>query len=412
MQKFRVSLLYPSVFMGSVALATLPVFAQEEGEDAPQQQQAPAPMVVTAEINVAPIEAPESFTATVEAVESVDIQARIQGFIEEVTFEPGQIVTENDELFKIEPDQYQAQVASAQAALAQAEAERVRAESEANRQQALVNRNAAAQVNLEQARADFQVAQANVQAAQSSVELAEIDLGYTTITSPITGKIGRALITKGNFVGPSSGALAEIVQLDPVRVVFSIPEQIMLELTESGQAKEGTENINFNLQLANGSEYPHSGTFEYISNTVDTATGSVAVRVIYENPEAVLLPGQFATIVIEEKNPQEMPIVPQTAVLQDREGRYVFTVNGDNTVSQRRISTGARVENGWAVTEGLEGGEAVVVQGVQRLQDGMAVNVAETGGSEQAEAPAEDSASEAGAEAADDEATENAENTQ
>ncbi|NHF73445.1 efflux RND transporter periplasmic adaptor subunit [Paracoccus xiamenensis] len=338
-------------------------------------QETPPPVVVTHQVEVAPIEAPDSFTANVEAIESVEIQARIEGFIDEVTFTAGQIVENGDQLFLIEPERYEAEVASAQASLAQAEAQRVRAESEARRQQELVNRNAAAAVNLEQAQADFQVTEANVQAAQAGVELARINQGYTTITSPITGKIGQALITRGNFVGPSAGSLAQVVQLDPIRVVFSIPEQLLLDMQQSGVAETGAESVNFSLMLANGSPYPLTGTLEYIDNQVDPATGSVPVRIVYENPDALLLPGQFVTILIAEKDPESLPIVPQPAVLQDREGRYVFLVNDDDTVSQRRISTGPGVRNGWAVTEGLQGGEMLVVEGVQRLQDGMTVAV-------------------------------------
>lgn len=368
-------------------------------------QDAPPPAVVTHQIEVEPIDAPESFTASVEAIESVEIMARIQGFIDEVVFSPGQIVQTGDRLFQIEPNQYQAEVASAQANLAQAEAQRVRAESEANRQQELVNRNAAAQVNLEQARADFQVAEANVQAAQAGVDLAQINLGYTTISSPITGKIGQALITKGNFVGPSAGSLAQIVQLDPVRVVFSVPEQLLLDMQQSGMAETGADSVNFKLMLSNNTEYAQTGTMEYVDNQVDPATGSVAVRIVYENPEVLLLPGQFVTMVIAEKDPKTLPVVPQTAVLQDREGRYVFVVNDDDTVSQKRISTGPRIMNGWAVTEGLDGGEAVVVEGVQRLQDGMTVKVGDPAAQDDAAAADEDAASEDDAAAKDDTGT-------
>lgn len=341
-----------------------------------QAQDTPPPTVVTHQIEVLPIEAPDSFTATVEAIEGVEVQARIQGFIEEVLFTPGQMVKAGDQLFTIEPDQYNAEVSAAQASVAQAEAQRVRAQSEAARQQELVNRRATAEVNLEQAQADFRVAEANVTAAQAGLDLAEINQSYTTIVSPITGKIGRALITKGNFVGPSAGSLAQIVQLDPIRVVFSVPEQLLLDMQQSGVAKTGAETVTFNLMLANGTEYAQPGTLEYVDNQVDPATGSVAVRIVYQNPEAFLLPGQFVTMVIAEKDPKSLPVVPQTAVLQDREGRYVFVVKDDNTVAQTRITTGPRVETGWAVTEGLQGGEQVVIEGVQRLQNGMTVGTA------------------------------------
>lgn len=220
-----------------------------------QAQDTPPPTVVTHQIEVLPIEAPDSFTATVEAIEGVEVQARIQGFIEEVLFTPGQMVKAGDQLFTIEPDQYNAEVSAAQASVAQAEAQRVRAQSEAARQQELVNRRATAEVNLEQAQADFRVAEANVTAAQAGLDLAEINQSYTTIVSSITGKIGRALITKGNFVGPSAGSLAQIVQLDPIRVVFSVPEQLLLDMQQSGVAKTGAETVTFNLMLANGTEY-------------------------------------------------------------------------------------------------------------------------------------------------------------
>lgn len=341
-----------------------------------QAQDTPPPTVVTHQIEVLPIEAPDSFTATVEAIEGVEVQARIQGFIEEVLFTPGQMVKAGDQLFTIEPDQYNAEVSAAQASVAQAEAQRVRAQSEAARQQELVNRRATAEVNLEQAQADFRVAEANVTAAQAGLDLAEINQSYTTIVSPITGKIGRALITKGNFVGPSAGSLAQIVKLDPIRVVFSVPEQLLLDMQQSGVAKTGAETVTFNLMLANGTQYAQPGTLEYVDNQVDPATGSVAVRIVYQNPEAFLLPGQFVTMVIAEKDPKSLPVVPQTAVLQDREGRYVFVVKDDNTVAQTRITTGPRVETGWAVTEGLQGGEQVVIEGVQRLQNGMTVATA------------------------------------
>ena len=341
-----------------------------------QAQDTPPPTVVTHQIEVLPIEAPDSFTATVEAIEGVEVQARIQGFIEEVLLTPGQMVKAGDQLFTIEPDQYNAEVSAAQASVAQAEAQRVRAQSEAARQQELVNRRATAEVNLEQAQADFRVAEANVTAAQAGLDLAEINQSYTTIVSPITGKIGRALITKGNFVGPSAGSLAQIVQLDPIRVVFSVPEQLLLDMQQSGVAKTGAETVTFNLMLANGTEYAQPGTLEYVDNQVDSATGSVAVRIVYQNPEAFLLPGQFVTMVIAEKDPKSLPVEPQTAVLQDREGRYVFVVKDDNTVAQTRITTGPRVETGWAVTEGLQGGEQVVIEGVQRLQNGMTVATA------------------------------------
>lgn len=362
----------------ALALAAAEATAQGVGGDQPP------PAVIAQEIVIGPVGAPETFTGTVEAIQSVDILARVQGFIETVSFEAGQQVRRGDALFEIEPDLYRAQLASAEAGRAQAEALRFRAERERDRQKELVGRNVAADVALEQAEADFRVAEANLAAAEANVELAAIDLSYTEINAPIAGEIGRALISEGNLVGPGSGPLARIVALDPVRVVFSVPDQILLSFREEIIAQRGTDAANraeaepgldFGLHLSNGSLYEQPGRVEYVASEVDPSTGTTAIRLIFDNPDGLLVPGQFATVIIEESDLPELPIVPQTAVLQDREGRFVYEVGGDDTVAQRRIVTGARVGNGWAVTEGLAGGEIVVVQGIQRLQDGMPVRV-------------------------------------
>ena len=345
---------------------TLPWWAQAQPDA--------VPAVVVQEIAVQVVEDPEVFTARVEAIETVDIRARVGGFIRSVAFEAGQTVETGDLLFEIEPELYEAAVASARAQLAGAEADRTRAERQLARAEELRARDIAAQATLDEARATHEAAVAAVSAAQAALIQAELDLSYTDIIAPIPGEIGHAAQTVGNLVGPNAGALARIVQLDPVRVVFSIPEALLVTLRqEADGVLPDAGLISLTLRLPNGTDYPRAGRIEYVASEVDPTTGTIAVRAIFDNPQRLLVPGQFVTIYVDEAEPPELPIVPQTAVLQDRDGRYVYLLRDDDTVTQRRIEIGSRVERGWAVTDGLTGGETVVVQGIQRLSEGMSV---------------------------------------
>lgn len=371
---------FASRFRGIVGALALSGLCSPGLAQAPAAGQAPPPAVVVERIEIQEISDPAEFNARVEAIEAVDLRARVQGFLRTVDFEAGSMVEEGDLLFEIEPDQYQIAVASAEAQLSRAEAARLAAEQTLARTEELVQRQTVAQATLDDAQAAFDVASADVEVAQAALQAAELNLSYTRIAAPITGRIGRALYTQGNLVGPESGALARIVQLDPIRVVFSVTEGLVTTLRQ--QEAEGGGAIDPNaldltLRLPNGTDYEQSGQIEYAENEVNPRTGTVAVRIIFPNPDHLLLPNQFVTLTARERDVPTLPVVPQTAVLQDREGRFVYVLGEDNTVSRRRITTGARVENGWAVTEGLSGGEPVIVQGIQRLSDGMAVQPSE-----------------------------------
>lgn len=334
-----------------------------------------APAVIVEDVSVQVIEDPEAFTARVEAIETVDIRARVQGFIRAVAFEAGQRVEAGELLFEIEPELYEAAVASARAQLAGAEADRTRAARQLARAEDLRRRDIAAQSTLDEAYADNEAAIAAVGVAEAALTKAELDLSYTRIEAPIPGEIGRAALTVGNLVGPESGPLARIVQPDPVRVVFSVPEGILVSLRqEADGVLPDAALLSLTLRLPNGTAYDRPGRIEYVASEVDPETGTIAVRTIFENPQRWLVPGQFVMMYVDEAEPSELPVIPQAAVLQDRQGRFVFLLQDDNTVTQRRIEIGARVERAWAVTTGLAGGETVVVQGIQRLSDGMTVS--------------------------------------
>ncbi|HWK63520.1 MAG TPA: efflux RND transporter periplasmic adaptor subunit [Rhizobiaceae bacterium] len=350
-------------------------FAQQPGLG----QAVPPPAVVVEKVEVRQVSSPARFTARVEAIEAVDIRARITGFLRSVNFKDGQAVKQGDSLFEIEPDQLDASVVSAQAQLARAEATRGAAERTLTRNRDLFARNTVSQAVLDEAQAAFDVAAADVLVAEATLNTAELNRSYASITAPMSGSVGRALFTVGNLVGPDSGALARIVSLDPIRVAFSMTEGLLVTLRqeEAGGSTFDPNALKLSLRLANGTDYDQPGRIEFVEHEVDPQTGTVTARAVFPNSDHILIPGQFVTVFVGAKEAPSMPVVPQTAVLQDRDGRFVYLLAKDNTVSQQRIATGARVSNGWAVTTGLDGGEQVVVQGVQRLADGMTVQPSE-----------------------------------
>jgi membrane fusion protein (multidrug efflux system) len=208
------------------------------------------------------------------------------------------------------------------------------------------------------------------------LEQSELDLGYTVIKAPISGRIGRTTYTKGNLVGPASEALARIVQLDPIRVVYSMSENDLVSdrlSRERGCAEDPENRLVPRIQMPDGQMYPATGRLDFVDNQVDASTGTIAVRAVFDNPDAILLPGQYVNVLIRCSEGKRLPVVPQSAVQEDREGRYVFVVDAENRVQQRRITTGATIGTNWAVESGLMTGETIIVQGVQKVSPGLIV---------------------------------------
>lgn len=358
------------VLAATLSLAASAAFAQSRSGMG-------APAVEVKTVRVEPASDPVTFSGTVEAIDNVDIIARVQGFLMETRFKAGATVDAGDVLFKIETAPFDAAVLSTEAKLAQARAQRKNAELQLDRQRTLTERNVTAQARLDEVQAQASIAEADVQAAQAEVERARIELAYTTIRAPFSGKISRAFFSHGALVGPQSGPLARLVSLNPLRVVFSIPDSLLVDArlaAEDGQETD-PKSLDFRIRLSNGRAYSGEGHVEYVANETDSATGAVPVRLIFKNPGMVLVPGQLVQVLVGESDPPRLPVAPQTSVLRDRQGRYVYVVGDDNVVNERRIETGPQLDAGWAVTDGLKEGERVVVQGVQKIRDGATVQV-------------------------------------
>jgi membrane fusion protein (multidrug efflux system) len=315
------------------------------------------------------------YIGRVEPVQAVDITARVQGFLEEIAFEEGQDVTSGQELYLIEQAPYQAALDAANAQLSKAQATLETAQRNLSRAQQLNQRGFEAQASLDQATSARDTAAADVAAAQANLRTAQLNLGYTRITAPIDGRIGATAVTKGNLVGPNSGTLARIVQLDPIRVVFSVDDTALVRAKlRTGKTQEQL-NAQFvpTLRLGDGSAYPEPGRIDFVNNEVDPNTGTVPVRAAFANPQRVLLPGQFLTVVIRPEATQHLPVVPPAAVQEDREGKYVLVVDGTDHVEQRRIKANRQSGQDWVVEEGLHEGDTVIVNGVQKVQPGSLV---------------------------------------
>lgn len=374
---------WTGAFLGFVLLC-LPAVAQE------QKQQTVKPAVIVAPVVDEPIVTPQVFVGTVEAIQEVELRARVEGFLDTVAFKEGQMVKANELLYQIEQAQYQAsldqskaQEAEAQAALLSAQAQAEDTQAEFERQAQLLTRGNTSQARYDQskaardqAKAAVSQAQAQIEAAKANIEQAQLNLSYTQVTSPIAGKIGKTAVTQGNLVDPSTGVLATVVQLNPIRVVISVSDAEYVQVVErinKLKVEPDKPLYAFELTLPTGQKYDQPGSFSFVDNQVDPNTGTIAVRINFDNPEQLLVPGQFVRVTTSQAEPEKKPVVPAKAVQQDRKGRFVFVIGQDNRAIRRDITVGPQVKDGWAVESGLTPGEMVIVDGIQKIANGVEV---------------------------------------
>jgi membrane fusion protein (multidrug efflux system) len=337
---------------------------------------APPPAVTVATIGTQDVAPRYQYIGHVEAIQFVDLRARVQGYLQSVTFHEGQQVNQGDVLYVIEPDIYEAAVTRARANLQSAEATLKEAAVNLTRIRELAAHGNAPRAQLDDAIAKNDTAAAAVLSAQADLRTAEINLGYTRIAAPIAGRIGKTAFTVGNLVDSTSGVLARIVQLDPIRVVFSVSERDFISTVaeESGATLQqlGAQFVP-TLQLANGAAYPGPGRMDFADNQVDPNTGTIALRALFDNRESILLPGETVEVTVQRVPAKVMPVVPISAVEESKDGKFVLLIGQGNKIEQRPIKAELQVGQNWAVENGLKGGETIVVDGLQKAQPGMVV---------------------------------------
>ncbi|HKK98619.1 MAG TPA: efflux RND transporter periplasmic adaptor subunit [Desulfotignum sp.] len=337
-------------------------------------QEPPVPQVRVMTITEQDIVPAEEYVGHVEAVQSVDLRARVEGFLEKVSFKEGDYVSEGQVLYRIEKDGYAAKVAMEKARVAQAEAEVSRAESHLKRLRS-VSRQSISAMDMDNAVAAELAARANLAAANAALDTSELNLAYTTIQAPISGRIGRTAYTRGNLVNPASGVLATIVQIDPVRVAYAISENDFTAVQKAIQEMDGPQSRMLvpHLLLPGTGPYAEQGQVIFVDNRVDAATGTITVRAQFNNPDGWLLPGQYVTVQVKAAASQLLPVVPQSAVLVNQDGRYVLMVT-DGVATRQPIVTGPALDQMWAVKSGLAPGDRVIVSGIQKVEPGQPVD--------------------------------------
>ena len=337
------------------------------GSPANAQQAAPAVLVQVAEMRSMTKQA--EFVGRAEALEKVDLRARVQGFLGPRLFKDGDDVKEGQVVFAIEREPFEAAVDQRKAQLGSAQATLANADQQLQRTSELARKGNAPIAQLDQRTAEQGQAKAAVMEAEANLRDAQIQLSYTEIKTPISGRIGRAAVSPGNLVGPDTGVLATVVQDDPMQVLFSVTQREMLEAKDS----EVTGKVRARVRLANGSLYDEKGHIDFLDVQVNPRTDGQTVRAMFPNPDDILTSGQTVRVIIEEKGGDQVVVIPQSAIAIDQTGSYVFVVGQDNKVEQRRVHLGAEREGLAVVDQGVEAGERVVVQGQQRVRPGMTV---------------------------------------
>jgi membrane fusion protein (multidrug efflux system) len=359
---------------GAIALVLLlPACGPSE---APPQA-APA-AVEYQEVKPAAIALSSEFVARTRAREDTEIRPRITGNIVERNFEEGQSVEKDALLFKIDARPYQAALESAQADLENATSSLDVAEKNLARGKELSPQGYISQAELDKLGDERNRAEASLKSAKAALEKAQLDMEFTEIRAPFAGIVGRSNFSIGDLVDPSTGALVSLVQLDPMLVDFDIDEQTLAQAMKLNQERiaEGLEPVRYipRLRLVTGDIYPFDGEIDYTNNRVNPSTGTITVTAKFPNPNGRLLPGQFGRILVQRGESQMRLIIPQPAVLEDMQGRYVFVVQDDDTVARRNVKLGPREGVDWVVEEGLQDGDRVVVNGIQKLRPGIEVN--------------------------------------
>ena len=354
----------PAILLSWLLLATL--------NAVPAMGQTPSPAVLFATAELRDITPATEFVGRVKATDRVDIRTRVTGFLGSRLFKDGDLVTEGQVLFKLDSAPFEAILQQKRAAVKSAEASVQLAGLQAQRSRELVRTNAAPQSQVDQREADLTRAKADLALAQASVREASINLSYTQIQSPISGRVGDAIVSPGNLVDPGTGVLAVVVKQDPIEVVFPVTQRQLLEIRRQTSDID-LDTVVVALKLVDGSRYDQSGRINYIGIQADPRTDSVPLRAVFPNPQAILDDGMSVRVVLEAAKSEPALVIPQAAILQDQAGTYVFAVDANNKAVERRIKAEVLRGGSAVIRDGIKPGERVIVQGQARVRSGMAV---------------------------------------
>ena len=371
---------FVTVVLPALAAAVLTLLLQGCRSEADTQAAAPAPQVTVASALEREVQEWDEFTGRLEAVESVEVRPRVTGYIDSVNFDEGSIVKKGDLLFVIDQRPYRAELDKAQAELARAIARAELSSSDVERSEKLLDVKAVSREEYDQRLNAQREAQANVEAARAAVTATKLNLEFTRITAPIGGRVSRAIVTAGNLVtGGSNSAtlLTTVVSIDPIYVAFEGDEQVYLKYTElarRGDRPSSRDTANPVLMgLANEEGYQHRGVMSFVDNQVDPRTGTIRARASFDNKDGYLTPGLFARVKLIGHSSHKAVLVDDRAIGTDQSQKFVYVVDKDNKVSYRGVKIGRLTDGLRIVQEGLQPGENVIVNGMQRVHPGAVV---------------------------------------
>jgi membrane fusion protein (multidrug efflux system) len=346
-----------------------------------EQTQLSAPEIPVYQTNGQDIPIYQDFIGQVYGYKDIAIRARVEGFLEGIHFKEGSEVNRNKLLYTLESQPYEADVAAKMSKVAEAKTTLAKAQSDLNRIRPLAEQKAVSESDLDAAVALYDASIASVEAAEANLRASRIQLSYTRIHSPLSGIIGKTKAKVGDFVGrsPNPVILNVVSRIDTILVQFFITEAQYLQLANHAKFLRENPDIErdeaeFELLLADGSRYPYKGKFDFADREIDPTTGAMLIQSSFSNPDYILRPGQYAKVVVEIDVVENGIMIPQRCIME-LQGLYsVFIVNENNKVEQRRVTAGPKISDFWLIKNGLEIGEKVVYEGLQKVREGMTVD--------------------------------------
>lgn len=374
----NVQLITRFLIISSTLLSVLLLSSCDDAQKA--QQKAAKPNVIVSTLAESIIQPHYEYIGRTEATEDVSLRSQVGGTLLKRHFNGGDDIKKGELLFEIDAAPFATEVTQAKASLTHAKSAHEIAKNRWQRGKKLSKTGAMSEMDIDELTAQMNQTEADVALKAAALENAELNLSYTKIMAPIDGRISRSQVSIGDLITAKDIELATLVQLDPIWVNFQISEK---EITKTRKDISGNsyavelENLKVTIQLSENENYKHLGKLDFIDNRVDQSTGTLAIRAIFPNTEKLLLPGQYTNLTITSSNSRNAILIPQSAVQEEQQGRFVLVVNDKSIVEKRMVQLGAREDIRWAVESGLKVGDKIIVEGLQKVRMGLEVATTE-----------------------------------